>query len=122
MSGSVTELINSILGSISPSLEVTHRFVRKAAHFCEFAMFSTLACFAIYFFFKDHARREYLCLLAIPLSALVAACDETIQLFVDGRGASAIDVLIDSSGACAAALIFLGITLLIKLHIKKTKI
>lgn len=121
MSGSVTDFINSVLGSVSPSLEVTHRFVRKAAHFCEFAMLSLLVCFAIYFFLKDHARRECLCLLAIPASALVAACDETIQLFVDGRGASVIDVLIDTSGACAAVLVFLGITLLIKLHNKRTK-
>ena len=121
MSGSVTDFINSVLGSVSPSLEVTHRFVRKAAHFCEFAMLSTLICFAIYFFFFTHARRELLCLLAIPASTLVAACDETIQLFVDGRGGSVIDVLIDTSGACAAVLVFLGITLLIKLHNKRTK-
>ena len=121
MSGSVTEAINKLLGAISPSLEVTHRFVRKAAHFCEFGVLSTLVSFTLYFFFAKSDKRELWCLLAIPISALVAACDETIQLFVDGRGGSAVDVLIDTSGACAAALIFLGITLIMKLHNKRTK-
>ncbi len=121
MSGSVTEAINKLLGAISPSLEVTHRFVRKAAHFCEFGVLSTLVSFTLYFFFAKSDKRELWCLLAIPISALVAACDETIQLFVDGRGGSAVDVLIDTSGACTAALIFLGITLIMKLHNKRTK-
>ena len=121
MSGSVTEAINKLLGAISPSLEVTHRFVRKAAHFCEFGVLSTLVSFALYFFFAKSDKRELWCLLAIPISALVAACDETIQLFVDGRGGSVVDVLIDTSGACAAALIFLGITLIVKLRKKRTK-
>ena len=121
MSGSVTEAINKLLGAISPSLEVTHRFVRKAAHFCEFGVLSTLVSFALYFFFAKSDKRELWCLLAIPISALVAACDETIQLFVDGRGGSVVDVLIDTSGACAAALIFLGITLMVKLRKKRTK-
>ena len=121
MSGSVTEAINKLLGAISPSLEVTHRFVRKAAHFCEFGVLSTLVSFALYFFFAKSDKRELWCLLAIPISALVAACDETIQLFVDGRGGSVVDVMIDTSGACAAALIFLGITLIVKLHKKRTK-
>ena len=121
MSGSVTEAINKLLGAISPSLALTHRFVRKAAHFCEFGVLSTLVSFALYFFFAKSDKRELWCLLAIPISALVAACDETIQLFVDGRGGSVVDVLIDTSGACAAALIFLGITLIVKLHNKRTK-
>lgn len=121
MSGSVTEAINKLLGAISPSLEVTHRFVRKAAHFCEFGVLSTLVSFTLYFFFAKSDKRELWCLLSIPISALVAACDETIQLFVDGRGGSVVDVLIDTSGACAAALIFLGITLIMKLHNKRTK-
>lgn len=121
MSGSVTEAINKLLGAISPSLALTHKFVRKAAHFCEFGVLSTLVSFTLYFFFAKSDKRELWCLLAIPISALVAACDETIQLFVDGRGGSVVDVLIDTSGACAAALIFLGITLIMKLHKKRTK-
>ena len=121
MSGSVTEAINKLLGAISPSFEVTHRFVRKAAHFCELGVLSTLVSFTLYFFFAKSDKRELWCLLAIPISAIVAACDETIQLFVDGRGGSVVDVLIDTSGACTAALIFLGITLIVKLHNKRTK-
>ena len=120
MSGSVTELINGILGSISPSLEVTHRFVRKAAHFSEFAVLGVLLCFGIYSFAKGkYQRRELVCFFAVPIATVVAMCDEFIQLFVDGRGGSWIDVLIDASGASAATLVFFGITVLIKLYKEK---
>lgn len=122
LSGSATELINRIIGSVFPTVEVSHLFVRKSAHFCEFALMSLLVSFAIYFFARESKRRELLCLIAIPVSALIGACDETIQLFVEGRGASVIDVMIDTSGGATAALIFLGITLLIRFHRqKKTK-
>ena len=120
MSGSVTELINGILGSVSPSLEVTHRFVRKAAHFSEFAVLGILLCFGIYSFAKGkYQRRELVCFFTVPIATVVAMCDEFIQLFVDGRGGSWIDVLIDTSGASAAALVFFGITVLIKLYKEK---
>ena len=124
MSGSVTELINGVLGSISPYFEVTHRFVRKAAHFGEFAVLGILLCFGIYFFARGkYQRRELVCFFAVPIATAVALCDEFIQLFVDGRGGSWLDVLIDASGASAAALVFFGITMLIKLYKgKRTKI
>ena len=51
MSGSVLEFINSILKNISPSLMLSHLFVRKLAHFLEFAALGVLASFLIYFFF-----------------------------------------------------------------------
>ena len=37
--------------------------------------------------------------------ALYAATDETHQLLVDGRGGSALDVLLDSSGVLAGVLL-----------------
>jgi VanZ family protein len=120
MSGSVTEFINSILSSISPTLEVSHRFVRKSAHFLEFAMLSLLFCFAIYLSLPDRyaKKREFLVLMAAPLSMLVASGDECIQVFIDGRGGSVIDVLIDTAGAGTSALCFFLVALLIK-RIKK---
>ena len=36
---------------------------------------------------------------------IVAVMDESIQLFVDGRAGRALDVLIDSCGACFGVLI-----------------
>ena len=43
----MTDTINSLLGAIHPSLHVSHLFVRKAAHFCEFAMLALVLCFAV---------------------------------------------------------------------------
>lgn len=111
MSGSVTDAINAFLGSIHKSLHVSHHFVRKSAHFCEFALLALLLCFAVRSVTRknDEKRLNWLWLLSAFFGAvLTAAVDETIQLFVDGRGGSPIDVLIDSSGAaCATAVFFL---------------
>ena len=112
MSGSVTEMINDALHSISPSLSVGHLFVRKTAHFCEFALLALLFCLAFKatLVVSDGERlpikRICFVLLAFPSATAVAAIDETIQLFVEGRVGSVVDVLIDSSGAACATLVF----------------
>ena len=111
MSGSVTEAINDALHAISPSLSVGHLFVRKAAHFCEFALLALLFCLAFKVTFvrgDGHIpfERIYCVLLALPSAMVVAAIDETIQLFVEGRVGSVVDVLIDSAGAAFATLVF----------------
>ena len=47
--------------------------------------------------------------------------EKKIDFILALGGGSVIDVLIDTSGACTAALIFLGITLIVKLRKKRTK-
>ena len=106
MSGSVTDLINAVLGVIHPSFHVSHLFVRKSAHFAEFALLATILCFSV----RSVTRKKQYNILwvfaAFAGAVVTAAIDETIQLFVDGRGGSAVDVLIDSSGAACATLVF----------------
>ncbi len=109
MSGSVTDLINSVLGVIHPSFHVSHLFVRKSAHFAEFALLATILCFSIRSVTRKNDAKQYNILwvfAAFAGAVVTAAIDETIQLFVDGRGGSAVDVLIDSSGAACATLVF----------------
>ncbi|MBP3369668.1 MAG: VanZ family protein [Clostridia bacterium] len=112
MSGSATELINGFLHTLSPSLSVSHLFVRKAAHFSEFAVLACLFCGALWTGFivpiEERVSLKRLCivLLALPCSVAVAATDETIQRFVAGRVGAITDVLIDSAGAATATLIF----------------
>ena len=121
MSGSVTDTINSLLGAIHPSLHVSHLFVRKAAHFCEFAMLALVLCFAVRSVTRRNDEKRFNLLWLVSAFAgavMTAAADETIQLFVDGRGGSPVDVLIDSSGAACATLVFFLILWLSK-HIKK---
>ena len=118
MSGNVTEAINEVLHVISPSWNVGHLFVRKAAHFSEFALLALLFGFAYLTTFvsgldeRVPLRRLSCVLLALPSAVLVAAIDETIQLFVEGRVGSAVDVLIDSSGAaCSVLVLFMVLAL-----------
>lgn len=119
MSSSVTETINRVLHTLSPSLEVSNIFVRKMAHFGEFAILGLFLCFSIcssFIFPRRGAlslKRISLVLLAFPFSVAVAAADETIQLFADGRVGSPVDVMIDSSGAAFATLMFFLILLLL---------
>lgn len=71
--------------------------IRKLAHFSEFALlgFWFMLCLRVY---TPHFIRHISWPLFVCLSTAVA--DETIQLYVDGRGSSVKDVLIDFAGSC----------------------
>lgn len=90
VSGGVLEL----LGRFFPVLltEAGHTFLRKAAHFSEFALLGLLFC-------GRHRlvhRKNPAYLMGFGLA--VACIDETIQIFTPGRASSLIDVWIDTSG------------------------
>ncbi len=126
MSAKVTSSLNSFLHIISPSLAVSHHFVRKAAHFLEFGLLSLLLCFNIYFSWgykmKNIRSRAFLVSVSVLACALVASIDETIQVFIDGRGASPVDVMIDTSGALCFAFIFICAMLTInRIRLRKIK-
>lgn len=121
MSGSVTEQINAFLALFANGAALPHLFIRKAAHFLEFALLAVLLCADILLLLRlgerDTVRGILPLWIALPCAMAVAAADEIIQLFVEGRVGSFADVLIDSSGALCATLIFFGV-MLIKLKIK----
>ena len=119
----VLNFVNEILAKISPSFAISHLFVRKAAHFLEFAVMGALVCFLFYFLFikGKETKKIYWIFYSMLPSFAVAAIDETIQLFVEGRAGKFSDVLIDSSGALCSALIFFLI-LYIKISHKKTPV
>ena len=116
MSGSVTKWINGALQKISPSWEVSHKFVRKAAHFTEFAILGALLTVNIRAFFS---RRIGFVLYAIPCAFVVASIDEVIQLFVKGRSCSLLDVMLDTLGATVAVAIAFAIFYIIEKTKKK---
>ena len=74
------------------SAEAVHIFIRKAAHFAEYALFSV---FFTNFCWKTGIKNV---LLPLLVSLFVAATDELLQRFT-GRGSRASDVLLDYSGA-----------------------
>ena len=118
MSGSLTESINQFFGQFIDGFYISGIFVRKLAHFLEFSMLALALCFDYYFIFgidkQSENKKLSLVGLAFPTAFAVACIDESIQLFVDGRIGTPIDVLIDSSGALLATSIFLSVLVMRK--------
>lgn len=75
--------------------------IRKAAHFTEYFILYLL----FYNAFIDDFYRKPALIISIIATALYAASDEFHQSFVGGRGPAVLDVMIDTSGGIAAALI-----------------
>ena len=104
--------ILALLGRFLPVLltEAGHTFLRKAAHFSEFALLGLLYC-----------GRHRLVKGETPVHLMgfglaVACIDETIQIFTPGRASSLIDVWIDASGFA------LGLLLIVIFHTISNKI
>lgn len=92
-------------------LDISSHFIRKAAHFSEFAALSFLLSNAVFATFNTKKAP----VVAFPLACVYAVTDELHQLFSDGRACSVKDMLIDSSGALLGAIIF---SLIILIYIK----
>ena len=83
-----------------------HTFLRKAAHFCEFALLGLLFCG------RHRLVRGDTPLHLMGFGLAVACIDETIQIFTPDRASSLIDVWIDASGfALGLTLIYLAYTI-----------
>lgn len=97
MSLSVVDAARAFLSSFGlPGDWITNFFVRKTAHFTEYALIGFSMAQAL-----DPERslsRSALAATAVVL-VLVPSIDETIQLFVDGRSGQVTDVLLDCCGA-----------------------
>lgn len=91
--GERTELINLL-----------NHFIRKLAHFCEYAILSGAIGFHLSVLKK---KGKWLFFIPSILAALYSVTDEFHQTFVPGRSGQIRDVLIDTSGAVAGALLFM---------------
>ena len=92
-------------------------WVRKGAHFSEYALLGLTLSIHLHYALKGRglravARRGWL------IGSLYAVTDEAHQMFVGGRGPAVLDVCIDSAGALAGALFGAGLIALWH-HIKK---
>ena len=97
-----------VLSKIFPFLqgENGEHYVRKAAHFTEYAILGVLLALELAYFVKGWLRRFFEP-VAFALSA--SFIDETIQLFVEGRSGQVSDMWIDTAGAALGILITLAI-------------
>ena len=84
----------AFLGRFLPVLltEGGHTFLRKAAHFSEFALLGLLFCG------RHRLVRRNTPPHLMGFGLAVACIDETIQIFTPGRASSLIDVWIDTAG------------------------
>jgi len=104
--GSVIEpILKFIMGKrfTVEAFDLVHYFIRKAAHLTEYAILGT-------FFFRAinpglSGWRGKVALMTFLLSAVYAAFDEFHQSFTVSRGASPVDVMIDSTGALMALIV-----------------
>ncbi|MBQ3140606.1 MAG: VanZ family protein [Clostridia bacterium] len=102
-SGRVLQMLQSILDQWNIPLTLTVRFVRKTAHFVEYAALGGLlfCCVSSYTPHRRFAKTA-------AVSAAVAVCDELIQLVTPGRSCQISDMLLDVCGAvCGGAAVLL---------------
>ena len=104
LSGGILAWINSFLGLEEAGAEFLHHLIRKAAHFTEFACLGALLTWGC-----GMAGHIGVSLYTLPLfGSLTAACiDETIQIYVAGRGSSLLDVWTDAAGALTGMMLLL---------------
>ena len=111
-----SEIILKIVRAIFGENAFSDFIIRKAAHFCEFALLDFLFNFALLF-----TRGKKNLPLGIALTSLYGASDEFHQLFVAGRSCQASDWLLDTCGGAAGAIFFIVIFLIIKYIKVKTE-
>ena len=103
-SGGIMAWINGFLGLGAAGAEILHLLIRKAAHFTEFASLGMLLAWGCCMKNCSGGTR----LTGPLLAGVLAACiDETIQIFVDGRGSSLLDVWVDIFGVLTGIVILL---------------
>ena len=105
LSASESQWVLDLIQSILP-FQISLHFVRKSAHFIEFAMLGVLA----HLTFRDITQKWlFSFLFTVMFGISVALCDETIQLFVSGRTGQIQDVWLDAAGAFTGVLTMISI-------------
>lgn len=96
------QLAEEIENISADRIENMHYLLRKCAHFSEYFILGVLV--------EKSIQQIRICRktwLGLPICVLVAAIDETIQLFVSGRSGRAADVVLDSVGALCGVVFLL---------------
>lgn len=86
-------------------IAVHDHLIRKLAHMTEYAGLSFLVSLLLLQFTGMDRTLLRALVLSVVLCAAYAMTDEVHQLFVAGRSASLVDVLIDTGGAAVGALL-----------------
>lgn len=119
LSTGITKIVVNFIEKVAPNWNVDissfNHIVRKSAHFFAYLVLGILAINALR---RSEVFEIRSVIFALLICVLYAVTDEVHQLFVPGRGAMVMDVLIDSSGAS----IGIGVYLLIGKMFRRRKI
>ena len=118
-SSGVVAILQGLLDSLCIPLTVSEHFIRKLAHFSEFAVLGVLTSVTFYVYDKNFKKYIKRLLQMLFICLATAVTDETIQLFVPKRSGMVQDVLIDFSGAFTGILIVSFICMLV--YFKRVK-
>ncbi len=117
ISKSILQIYERIQGHTYPDdirmkklMNIDH-FVRKSAHFTEYALLAIAIGFHLW---TRRRNTKMLILLSIGISLIYATTDEFHQLFVQGRSGRIQDVMIDTAGAATGILVFCIIIVTLK--------
>ena len=89
-----------LLAALQPIFPfLTHHLLRKLAHFLSFALLG------IFFTGMFRNARGFLLLKPLSCCLFAALCDETLQLYVEGRAGMLTDVWLDFAGALTGTLL-----------------
>ena len=91
-------------GSSAAQLDVYHGYIRKLAHFTEYAVLAFFASRAFWLSSQPFLRRFWF-VWAFAFAAFTASADEYNQSFNAARTGSLYDTLIDAAGALAMILL-----------------
>ncbi|MGN1061770.1 MAG: VanZ family protein [Candidatus Scatosoma sp.] len=123
-SGKVQAVLQAVADKLAGEgkIVISARFIRKSAHFSEFALLSFLVFFTSYSYlcFKPHATAIGLG-YAAGVALVCGAADETVQIFAEGRAPSVFDAMIDFSGGVAGAFCALLLFVIVRSIVKKRK-
>ena len=109
VSGAISHFVADIFGGDQGATEEGHHFVRKLAHFSEFAALGAVFLLLTGEYTSDRVKRAF---SAAFVGAFVPLCDETIQIF-SGRGSALTDVWIDVAGYATGAILTVAVILLV---------
>ncbi|MGD9560795.1 MAG: VanZ family protein [Pyrinomonadaceae bacterium] len=102
----IKPLIDFFFPDASPdTFLLVHSFIRKTAHFVEYAILAILAGRALLASPFRKLHRHWI-IVSLASVVAVAAADEFNQSFQSARTGSGIDVLLDLSGGLAGVVIF----------------
>ena len=105
----VVELLRKFF-EISDTARLNH-YIRKLAHFSEFAGFALLLCLC---FSAFGVKFRYFLIYVLFFGMSAAVADEFIQFFIDGRGSSVRDVVIDFGGVVFGTFVYKTAALYLK--------